>query len=41
MYLNGYSYSEMAVKHGITNKNIDNHIQAIKRKLRALLKGGE
>ena len=39
MYLNGYSYTEMANKHQTTNKKIDNNIQAIKRKLRALLKG--
>ena len=39
MYLNGYSYTEMANKYQTTNKKIDNNIQAIKRKLRALLKG--
>ena len=39
MYLNGYSYSEIATRHNITNKNVDNHIQSIKRKLRILLKG--
>lgn len=39
MYLNGYSYSEIAQKHNLTNKNVDNQIQAIKRKLRVLLKG--
>ena len=39
MYLQGYSYSEMAKKFNITNKKIDNDIQAIKRKLRKILKG--
>lgn len=39
MYLNGYSYSEIALKHEITNKKVDNNIQAIKRKLKTLLKG--
>lgn len=39
MYLNGYSYTEMANKYQTNNKKIDNIIQAIKRKLRALLKG--
>ena len=39
MYLNGYSYSEIAGKYNITNKKVDNNIQAIKRKLRILLKG--
>lgn len=39
MYLNGYSYSEMAQKYDTTNKKVDNDIQAIKRKLRVLLKG--
>ena len=39
MYLNGYSYTEIANKHNITNKKVDNDIQAIKRKLRILLKG--
>lgn len=39
MYLNGYSYSEIAKKFDITNKKVDNNIQAIKRKLRRLLKG--
>lgn len=39
MYLNGYSYSEMAERQRLTTKKIDNNIQAIKRKLRILLKG--
>ena len=39
MYLNGYSYSEIASKFNISNKKVDNNIQAIKRKLRTLLKG--
>jgi len=39
MYLNGYSYTEMAQKYDISNKKVDNNIQAIKRKLRVLLKG--
>ena len=39
MYLNGYSYGEIAVKHCITSKKVDNNIQAIKRKLKDLLKG--
>ena len=39
MYLNGYSYSEIASKHAITNKKVDNNIQAIKRKLKILFKG--
>lgn len=39
MYLNGYSYSEIAGQFGVTNKNVDNQIQAIKRKLRVILKG--
>ena len=39
MYLNGYSYTEMAQKYNITNKKVDNNIQAIKRKLRVILKG--
>lgn len=39
MYLNGYSYTEIANKHKLTKKNVDNNIQAIKRKLRILLKG--
>lgn len=39
MYLNGYSYSEIATKYNITNKKVDNNIQAIKRKLRLTLKG--
>ena len=39
MYLNGYSYNEMATKYNTTTKKIDNDIQAIKRKLRVLLKG--
>lgn len=39
MYLNGYSYSEMAKKYCITLKKVDNDIQAIKRKLKVLLKG--
>lgn len=39
MYLNGYSYSEMAKEYDITTKKVDNDIQAIKRKLRVLLKG--
>lgn len=39
MYLNGYSYSEIASKYDISNKKVDNNIQAIKRKLRTLLKG--
>lgn len=39
MYLNGYSYVEIATKYNISNKKVDNNIQAIKRKLRILLKG--
>lgn len=39
MYLNGYSYAEMSLKFNITSKKVDNNIQAIKRKLRILLKG--
>ena len=39
MYLNGYTYCQMAQKYGITTKKVDNDIQAIKRKLRDLLKG--
>ena len=39
MYLNGYSYSEIALKHSITTKKVDNNIQAIKRKLKILFKG--
>lgn len=39
MYLNGYTYGEIAKQFGKTNKNIDNQIQAIKRKLRVILKG--
>lgn len=39
MYLNGYSYSEIATTHNISNKKVDNNIQAIKRKLKVLLKG--
>ena len=39
MYLNGYSYTEIANNYNITNKKVDNHIQAIKRKLRTVLKG--
>jgi len=39
MYLNGYTYTEMAIKHNVTNKKIDNDIQSIKRKLKVLLKG--
>lgn len=39
MYLNGYSYSEISGQHNITNKDVDNNIQSIKRKLRVLLKG--
>ncbi|MBQ7880891.1 MAG: sigma-70 family RNA polymerase sigma factor [Clostridia bacterium] len=39
MYLNGYSYNEMATKYNVTTKKVDNIIQAIKRKLRVLLKG--
>ncbi len=39
MYLNGYSYSEIAQSFNITNKNVDNNIQSIKRKLRGILKG--
>ena len=39
MYLNGYSYSEIASTNNITSKKVDNIIQAIKRKLKLLLKG--
>lgn len=39
MYLNGFSYSEIATQFGVSNKNVDNQIQAIKRKLRVILKG--
>lgn len=39
MYLNGYTYGQMAQRYGITTKKVDNNIQAIKRKLRDLLKG--
>jgi len=39
MYLNGYSYNEIALKHNITTKKVDNNIQAIKRKLKIVLKG--
>lgn len=39
MYLSGYSYSEIASKLKISNKNVDNNIQAIKRKLKSVLKG--
>ncbi len=39
MYLNGYSYSEIAGNYNITNKKVDNNIQSIKRKLKTLLKG--
>ena len=36
MYLNGYSYVEIATKYNISNKKVDNNIQAIKRKLRRI-----
>ncbi len=39
MYLNGYTYVQMAHKYNVTTKKVDNDIQSIKRKLRALLKG--
>ena len=39
MYLNGYTYGQMAQMRRITTKKVDNNIQAIKRKLRDLLKG--
>ena len=39
MYLNGYSYAEIATKFNISSKKVDNNIQSIKRKLRILLKG--
>lgn len=39
MYLNGYTYNEIAQCHNITSKNVDNNIQSIKRKLREVLKG--
>lgn len=39
MYLNGYSYNEMAQKYNISTKKVDNDIQAIKRKLKIMLKG--
>ena len=39
MYLNGYSYAEIAERYEMPNKKVDNNIQAIKRKLKILLKG--
>ena len=39
MYLNGYSYSEIAIKYDISTKKVDNNIQAITRKLKDWLKG--
>ena len=39
MYLNGYSYGEIAKTNNVTSKKVDNVIQAIKRKLKLLLKG--
>ena len=39
MYLNGYSYTEIAKRFDISNKKVDNNIQALKRKLRILFKG--
>lgn len=39
MYLNGFTYSEIAEQFNVSNKNIDNQIQAIKKKLRVVLKG--
>ncbi|MFQ6724511.1 MAG: sigma-70 family RNA polymerase sigma factor [Clostridia bacterium] len=39
MYLNGYSYNEIASNYNISSKKVDNNIQSIKRKLRGLLKG--
>ncbi|MBQ8522698.1 MAG: sigma-70 family RNA polymerase sigma factor [Clostridia bacterium] len=39
LYLNGYSYGEIAQRYNITSKKVDNNIQAIKRKLRILFKG--
>ena len=39
MYLNGYSYSEIAKVLDVTSKSVDNNIQSIKRKLRVVLKG--
>ncbi len=39
MYLSGYSYTEIAKNLKLSNKNVDNNIQAIKRKLRNMLKG--
>ncbi|MGN1131144.1 MAG: sigma-70 family RNA polymerase sigma factor [Ruminococcus sp.] len=34
MYINGYSYKDIADKLGISTKNVDNILQKIKRKLR-------
>ena len=39
MYLNGYSYVEIAKEYNIATKKVDNNIQSIKRKLKSLLKG--
>ena len=39
MYLHGYTYVQMAQRYNITTKKVDNNIQAIKRKLRDMLKG--
>lgn len=39
LYLNGFTYSEIAERFNVSNKNIDNQIQAIKKKLRVVLKG--
>ena len=39
MYLNGYSYAEIANQYNIATKKVDNNIQAIKRKLKMILKG--
>jgi len=39
MYLNGYTYNQIAQEHNITSKKVDNNIQSIKKKLKVLLKG--
>ena len=36
MFLNGHSYSDMANRTGMSTKQVDNSIQAIKRKLKSI-----
>ena len=38
LYLNGCSYGEIAVRQSITEKSVDNAIQRIRKKLRAIFK---